>query len=141
MSFLPPPPLSFSCWSLLAFLEPCDRATLRGIAHNRIACPGGSSQSRVPTLPVCPPLPSLCWGCACKFARSVGVRTVANEVEDENHVLMRCTAYDQLRLGSEIDFTGGMQAVMQNADPARLAALLDSIWEHRSISTPIRGPN
>ena len=48
---------------------------------------------------------------------------------------------DQLRLGSEIDFTGGMQAVMQNADPARLAALLDSIWEHRSISTPIRGPN
>ena len=49
--------------------------------------------------------------------------------------------YDQLRLGSEIDFTGGMQAVMQNTDPARLAALLDSIWEHRSRSTPIRGPN
>ena len=66
---------------------------------------------------------------------------VANEVEDENHVLMRCTAYDQLRSGSEIDFTGGMQAVMQNTDPARLAALLDSIWEHRSRSTPIRGPN
>ena len=52
---------------------------------------------------------------------------VANKVDDKNHVLMQCTAYNQLCAGSEIDFAGGMQAVMQNTDPARLAALLDSI--------------
>ena len=49
--------------------------------------------------------------------------------------------YDQLRAGSEIDFTGEMRAVMQNTDPARLGALLDSTQNDRSKSTPIRGPN
>lgn len=63
----------------------------------------------------------------------------ANEIEDENHVLCRCTAYSQLRECSGLPFEGGIRTVMQTPDQARLAALLDSIWEHRSRSIPLRG--
>ena len=58
-------------------------------------------------------------------------------MEDEHHVLMTCTAYYQLRTDSGVDFSKGMQEVMRNADPARLAALLDSIWEFRSRNVPL----
>ena len=63
----------------------------------------------------------------------------ANEVEDEHHVLMHCVAYAELRADSGIDFSKAMSKVMQESEPDRLAALLDSIWEHSSRHTPLVG--
>ena len=61
---------------------------------------------------------------------------VANEIEDENRVLMQCTAYDQLRAGSEIDFAGGWDAGgYAEYGPSQVSHVTRfqySLWEHRS---------
>ena len=61
----------------------------------------------------------------------------ANEVEDEHHVLMQCAAYTELRACSGLDFSLSMREVMLKSEPVKLAALLSSIWEHRSREVPL----
>ncbi len=57
-------------------------------------------------------------------------------VEDEEHVLMRCTAYESLRRSSGLDLSGGMRDVMLGPEQAKLALLLVQIWTARHACVP-----
>jgi hypothetical protein len=55
-------------------------------------------------------------------------------IEDERHVLMACTEYDDIRVRYGIAGSTDMCAVMRYSDQAKLANCLSEIWARRSSS-------
>jgi hypothetical protein len=59
----------------------------------------------------------------------------AGEVEDEQHVLMRCPAYASCREEAQLPGSS-MRELMVSADQVKLASLLSSIWTTRNTRIP-----
>ena len=56
----------------------------------------------------------------------------SGEVEDEEHVLLKCTAYSSLRLDSGLDFSQGMRGLLLGPEQGKLAVLLlGHMWASR----------
>ncbi len=57
-------------------------------------------------------------------------------VEDEEHVLLQCTAYESLRRSSGLDLSGSMRDVLLGPEQAKLAVMLGQIWTTRHACVP-----
>jgi hypothetical protein len=55
-----------------------------------------------------------------------------SEPEHEEHVLLRCPAYAELRSGVGLPTEGSMLDVMRTFDQSKLAGLLSAIWDARN---------
>ena len=81
-----------------------------------------------------------CWPLAANRANGISrnLRTCracgSGAVEDEEHVLLACPAYADLRVSAQLPGGSPMKIIMLSFDQVKLAALLKDIWARREAS-------